>query len=384
MSGTEARVVALVAHARHVPLADRERFARRIADARTAGGVILETCHRVEVYTTDGRDRSLEAALPPGAERLEGEAAARHAIALAVGLDSVVIGEDQILHQLRESVAAARRERRLDPTLDRLFTLALRAGRRARSWRQGPPPSLADAAVAAIERRVGSVRGRPLLVVGAGEMARLAARALVASETALTVASRTRDHADALARTVGATSAPFDPGPAIASFGGAIIALRGPWTIAPSTGDALVATVGAVVDLSVPPALPDDLTARLGGRFVSADALASTEPAPAGAGRLPTRLAGLIDATLDEFSAWISGRGPRAVAASLAQRADADRRAELDELWRRLPGVDPDARAAIEGMSEHLTGRLLREPLERLGRDVDGRAERAARELFAL
>jgi hypothetical protein len=56
----------------------------------------------------------------------------------------------------------------------------------------------------------------------------------------------------------------------------------------------------------------------------------------------------------------------------------------LDELWRDLPGVAPDTREAIERMSRQLTGRLLREPLERLGRDADGRADQAARELFAL
>lgn len=383
MTGAEPRVVALVAHARRVPLADRERFGRRIGDAKTAGGVAVETCHRVEVYTLDD-DRPLAAALPPGGELLVGEVAARHAIAMATGLDSVVIGEDQILHQLRASVTAARRQGRLDPTLDHLFSLALRAGRRARSWRRGPPPSLADAALAAIERRVGSVRGRPVLVVGAGEMARLAARAAIAAEAAVTVASRTREHAAALARSVGAASAGFDPGPAIAGFAGAIIALRGPWTIAPSTTDALAAAAVAVVDLSVPPALPDGLAARLDGRFVSADDLASSEPAPGGEERLRSRLTGLVDTTLDEFAAWLSGRGSRRAAASLADRAEARRRAELNELWRRLPGLDPEARAAIEAMSEHLTGRLLREPLERLGRDVDGQAERAARELFAL
>ena len=64
--------------------------------------------------------------------------------------------------------------------------------------------------------------------------------------------------------------------------------------------------------------------------------------------------------------------------------ADRERQAEVEELWRTLPDLEPDARDAIERMSRHLAGRLLREPLERLGRDADGSAEQAARALFAL
>ena len=72
------------------------------------------------------------------------------------------------------------------------------------------------------------------------------------------------------------------------------------------------------------------------------------------------------------------------MAAALADRANAAREAELAELWRRLPGLDPESRGAIDAMARHLAERLLREPLDRLGRDVDGAAERAVREAFAL
>jgi len=66
------------------------------------------------------------------------------------------------------------------------------------------------------------------------------------------------------------------------------------------------------------------------------------------------------------------------------QRAERAREAELVALWRRLPDADTETRAAIEGMTRHLAARLLREPLEQLGRDPDGEAERAVREAFAL
>ena len=66
------------------------------------------------------------------------------------------------------------------------------------------------------------------------------------------------------------------------------------------------------------------------------------------------------------------------------KHADRQREAELTALWQRLPGLEPEAREAIEAMTQHLATRLLREPLERLGRDADGRDERAVRDLFSL
>ena len=377
------RLAALVAHVRHVPVTEREDFSARIADA-AVNGLLLKTCHRVEYYTIRAEElRRLEAVLPPGGELLTGEAACRHAIAVAVGLDSVVVGEDQVLHQLRTSVAEARRAARLDPVLERLFTLALRAGRQARSWRQGPPHSLATAALAVLQTRAGPLRGRGVLIVGAGEMAHLAATAATAAGATVTIASRTPAHAASLARRLDATSAPFDPGPgSLGELAGAIVALRGPWAIGPSTAELLASGSGVVVDLSVPPAVPAGVVARLDSRFVSVDELGAEDVvAP---GWPASRLAGLVEATAAEFMTWLAGGSNRAAAAALAERAEQERRDELEELWRRMPDLEPEARGAIEAMSHHLAGRLLREPLERLGRDTDGRAERAARELFAL
>jgi glutamyl-tRNA reductase len=385
VSGPPVPIVALVTHARHVPATERERFATAAHRELAHRALILETCHRVEAYIASPDDAAgLAPALPPGGRSLTGEDAVRHAMTVAVGRDSVVVGEDQVLHQLRTSVDAARAAGSLEPALERLFALALHAGRRARSWRQGPTQSLADVALASIERQAGPVRGRDVLVVGAGRMGRLSARAAVAAGASVAVANRSPDRAAALAAAGGARIEAFDPGPRVAGFAGIIVALAGGWPIGAGTIAALAESATVVVDLSVPAAVPAGLAEVLGGRLVSADDLAVRDAVPAAPDGSTARLDALVDRSTAEFVAWLRGHDGRAAAEALVEQADRAREVELATLWRRLPDLEPEARDAIERMTRHLADRLLREPLERLGRDADGRDGRAIRDLFAL
>ena len=381
-------VLALVAHARDVPAIERERFATRLRDELSDKALLLETCHRVEAYVVSPDDPARlagAASLPPGGLALIGEPAIRHAISVAVGRDSVVVGEDQILHQLRASVDQARAADTLDTALERLFSLALQAGRRARSWRQGPQPSLADVALSSIERQTGSLRGRDVLVVGAGKMGRLAVRAAAAAGASVSVANRSAESAGSLATASGARNEAYDPGRRAGTFAGVIVALGGPWPIGAETIGGLAASTTVVVDLSVPAAVPEAAAEALGPRFVSADALALADVDPATPqDAAHARVEALVDRTTGEFLHWLKGRDGRATAEALVRRADREREAELAALWRRLPDLEPEAREAIEAMTKHLATRLLREPLERLGRDADGRDERAVRDIFAL
>lgn len=376
---------AFATHARHVPSVQRAAFAAAGREAMTGRAVILETCHRVEVYLGSPDDAlRLAPALPPGGRALTGERAVRHAMSVAVGRDSVILGEDQVLHQLRVSFDEARAGGTLDPALERLFTLALRAGRLARSWRQGPTRSLADVALDSIERQVGPVRDRPVLIVGAGMMGRVAARAAVAAGASVAVANRSTEAAETLAAACGARTEAFDPGARIGAFAGVIVALSGPWLIGSRTMEALTGNATALVDLSVPVAVPAELVAALGDRLVTADDLALDTAEQTPLDGAASRLDALAERSTAEFLGWLDRRDGRAVAAALVQRADLERTAELDALWRRLPDLEPDARHAIEEMTRHFAERLLREPLERLGRDGDGQDGRAIRDIFAL
>jgi glutamyl-tRNA reductase len=381
-------VVALVTHARDVPARERRRFHDALRAEHPVGGVVLETCHRVELYAATS-DQDLVAAgriaLPAGGQALRGEGAVRHAVAVAVGRDSVVVGEDQILHQLRRALDEARNTDPLDPVVERLFGSALRAGRRARSWHRGPIRSLADIAVDRIRDGFGSLSGRRILIVGAGSMGRLAARAAVDGGASVTVTSRSVDRAGELAAAIGAQVEKFDPDARAGTYAGIVVALAGAWPIGAAGMDALGRTETLVVDLSVPPAVPDRLGDVLGGRLTTADDLAHVHDGDeAVSERVVARLDELIDRTTADFLRWLDGHENRAAASALVERADHEREAELAELWRRLPDLDPEARATIEGMSRHLAERLLRGPLERLGSDADGRHERAIRELWAL
>jgi glutamyl-tRNA reductase len=235
-----------------------------------------------------------------------------------------------------------------------------------------------------IEEQVGPIRGRDALVVGAGRMGRLAVRAAVSAGAVVTVANRSADGAEAVAASAHARVEAFDPGARIDAFAGVIVALAGRWPIGDPAIDALALSPTVVVDLSVPAAVPLTLVESLGPRLITADTLALADKGPAVQDGSAARLDGLVDRSTAEFLDWLKRRDGRATAEALVEHADRQREAELAALWRRLPNLEPEARLAIEAMTQHLATRLLREPLERLGRDDDGRDERIVRELFAL
>jgi glutamyl-tRNA reductase len=182
---------------------------------------------------------------------------------------------------------------------------------------------------------------------------------------------------------------PFAPGPDLAGpvgrsgLAGVVVALGGPWPITADAINALQESGAVVVDLSVPSAVPAAAVDALGGRLISADDLAASDPGEA-ARVHDERVDRLIERSVAELRAWQDARAGRAAAQILASRADEEREAELAALWRRLPDLDPEARDAIDRMTRHLATRLLREPLERLGRDGDGRVAAAIRDVFAL
>lgn len=380
-----ATVVALVAHARRVPSLRREAFAAEVnALEPSPGAIVVHTCHRVELYVAPAAwgDRPLPT-LPAGAERLDDVEAARHIIAVACGLDSAVLGEDQILHQLRETIADRHAQLPLDPVLDRLFQAALHAGRRAHTWFGGSPRSLADLALDAIAQRVGSLEGRTILVAGVGRMGRLAAFATARRGARVVITNRTEDRARILAREIDGESIPFWVDGTLPPIDGAILAIGGYWPIGPIDMERLLASETLVTDLSSPPALRAVSQASLGRNYVSVDDLAAG-PVSEPDDRLHRRLQALISDAGRDYCQWLRSREAVPAIQAMAQLAEGQRREELDWLLRRLGDLSDDDRQLIEQMSHRLVADILHAPLAALNADTSGDLERAARDLFAL
>ena len=380
-----ATVVALVVHARGVPSVAREAFAARChAFQGNEAAIIVHTCHRVEMYI------ALEAfgngelpELPPGGFRLEDAAAARHLISVACGLKSAVLGEDQVLHQVRETYVLRHAERPLNPVLDRLFQVALNAGRHAHEWFGGSKRSLGDAALDEIEQRTGTLEDQPILVVGAGSMGRLTAQAAVRRGAQVIVTSRTAERAVCLAHDVGGRAVAGDVDGTLPTAVGVVVALSGPWQAHTLDVQRLVDSGATVVDLSSPPAVPNSLQTRLGDRFISIDDLAWGPQAELPGG-LRTRLERLVTESGGEFCRWLRARNSTPAIQAMTEAAEARRLSELEWLARRLPSLSEQDRAMIDQMSHRLVAGILHAPKSALRLDESGNLSRAASELFGL
>lgn len=394
---------ALIVHARAVESDAREAFgqaALRIAHDPRA--ILLRTCHRVELYYVDTASPDHEAltppVLPPGGVRLEGFDAARHLLTVAAGLDSVVVGEDQILHQLRECLADrkvpgadgcpvdvgthAPDALELDPIIERLFQAALHLGRETRAWREGPPRSLGDIAAERVMDVTGPLIGRRVLVVGAGRMARLAALSASRQGAVVLVSNRSAERAAALAWEVGGEPVAYGPDAPLPDVDAVIPAITGRWALSAEARAALLGGTMPVVDLSSPPAFDPEFRAALGERFTSVDDIARS-PQDQIRARLRNRLERAIEASEAQFASWVQTRASVPAIQALSERAETRRAEELERLFRRLDLEDHE-RELVEQMSHRLVAGLLHAPLASLREDASGDLDRAARALFSL
>ena len=203
-------------------------------DSRIERLVIVATCHRTELYAetpqdpADTRETLLEwwaqhSAAPSGAlascaYTLSGADAIRHLFRVTAGLDSVILGEAQIIAQVAGSLKQSVAVHAASPLLKLAFKTAVRAGERARGsvWGRLQAASLGSAAIDAAAQTSLGLRGRNVVVVGAGEIAELALRSLAAHSPArVTIANRTLQPALELATHHGAEVCPLELLPAL-------------------------------------------------------------------------------------------------------------------------------------------------------------------------
>jgi glutamyl-tRNA reductase len=360
VSQAEPWVLAL--DAGDAPVEERARFQAE-ADAMLefhTGWALLSTCHRVELYGMGPVPRW------PGVRTLRGRPAARRLIRVAAGLESTVPGEDEVLRQVRDALATARR-RGVDERLARLFEVAIATGRKVRAGRRQAGPGLAARALAWLDARVGLAR-QPVLVAGTGVMGTALARAAAEAGAVVTVAGRNLSRA----------SVDLAAAAAVAPRTAAVaVALATPWEELGGQAGRLP----PVADLSSPPAVPEPVRTALGGDFLGIDALyARSGPETPWA----ARAAALVEESADEFAGWLAGRGSVQTLRALQAQAEQRRQQRLERLLNRLPDLSQRERELISAMSEQLVTDLLHEPLRALRSDSDGSGGEAARRLFRL
>jgi len=377
----------VAATAGRVPAEERARFLAALRErGLDQGRIVLSTCHRVEWYGIGDPPDPPTGPSEPGRRLVVrlGPDAARHVLRLAAGLESAVLGEDQILGQVRDAHRAARRDGGLDPRLDRLFQIAFRVGRAARAAGRPTTDGLARRAVLALAERLAAdagqadtpLAGRLVLVVGAGSMGRLLALAAARAGARLVVASRHPERARHLLRAIDVPGEAADLEGAAGRWrdgrvDGVLVALAGPW---PELALAGPAPMGPpIVDLSAPSAVPTATRRALGPRFVGIDDLG---PRPAGgldsaaltAAELAyrDRAEALVSEGLVEYRRWIVARHAAATIRSLEARAEAIRMAELESLFRRLPDLGPRERDLVALHARRIVARLLHPTIRRL------------------
>jgi len=378
----------VVGAADRLPAAARECLAERVqAIVRDDEGVVpVVTCHRVELYGSG--TAPVERLLGPEAADVQpvilvGRAAADHLCRLAAGLESAVVGEEQVLHQVRRAFVGAA-GRPLAADVGRAFELAIGVGRRARAGEADEGRDLGELGMRWLEGSVGPMAGRTVVVAGAGPMGRALAHGAARRGARVTVASRDRVHAERIAGEVGGSSTDLSAALELVPGADALaIALRGPWP-----GLQRFEDLPSTVDLSFPSVVPLEQRARLGGRFADVDAIFALgradelETDRQAAYRI--RAEALVAEAVGRYATWAAGRRSIETLRSLRERAEERRARELDRLLRRLPDLDQRERTLVEEFSEQLVAGLLHGPTSVLRDDTDGSADRAARHLFRL
>lgn len=276
---------------------ERERLAIVVKEriASQTNWILLDTCHRVELYGFG--------AVPELGVRLPlkiGDAAVEHLIRVAAGLDSAIVGEDEVLHQVRDALRSALAARSLDGRLQRLFETAVAAGRRARAGRTAIGGNLASRAVAWLQNQ-SSLAGRTVLVAGAGRMGSALAHSATRAGAKVTVASRNVNRARRLAQVYGGHGVDLTSGAQIAQDSVAVaVALAGEWLeLQPVGGD-----LPPIADISAPPAVPAEVRNRLNGGYLGIDDLyVHAGPIPPGYIAKAERV---VEAKTDEYVGWLN------------------------------------------------------------------------------
>ena len=378
---------------RTAPLDVRERFAHgahevpgalaRVMAAGASGGVLLSTCNRTEFYLVADEEQVADAVWNLLGERLGAGAGARdygyiardrdavrHLYRVSSGLDSMILGESQIQGQVREAWEASRAQ--AGPVLHRLFQTALHVGARIRTETAlgAGTASAASAAVTVAGKIFGDLAGRSALILGAGDMAELAATCLADEGVRVTlVANRTHERARVIAERLGANALTLEEAwPHFATTDIALCSTAAPHAVV--TWERVGTIIGGrrgrplcILDLAVPRDV-DPAIAQLENVFLYDIDDLQTVAAQATARRHEEVPAAerIVEEETDLFWAWYGGLGVVPVIKEFRSRMEALRAAEVERALRQLGHLAPEDRARIEQLSQALLNKFLHQP----------------------
>jgi glutamyl-tRNA reductase len=350
--------------------------------------VVVSTCLRTEVYTVAHRYHpavgdirnflSAWSALPPeafvdGIYEYYDDVAVGHLFKVAAGLESSVLGEGEILGQLRDAWLSAQAEGSVGPVLSILFRQAIEVGKRVRSETAiaRGTTSLSQTAVALAASELGSLSGRTTLVLGAGEMGEAMAQALAGGLEAgpLLVANRTWSRATELAARCGGRAVEWADLPAALVQADVVLASTGsPGTLltASDIEAVLAARAGRpmlVVDIAVPRDVDPAVGTLPGVTLFDMDDLSAFADRAMESRRREVPLAEKIVAEeVERYEGVSAAREVAPLIAALHERAEEIRAGELARYSRRLSGLDDTQSGAVEAMTRAIVAKLLHDP----------------------
>jgi len=355
-------------------------------EAGLSEACILSTCNRVEIYGREAEPRAIEAVpqflasyhgrpleqLRPHLYVLEGEKAIRHVFRVAASLDSMVLGEPQILGQVKDAYEAAEHAGSLGATLNALRNRSVSAAKRARS-ETGIGQNAVSVSYVAVElaRKIfGELRGKNVLMVGAGKMSELAAKHLVTSGARATVVGgRTFAKAEELAAALGGTAAPFESLREELGRADIVISSTGaPHTVIhrEDVEQARKARGGRplfLIDIAVPRDIDADV-AKMDGVFLyDLDDLKAVSEANLRERQKEAAAAeSLVEGEIREFLAWQKSLDVVPLLVELRKKAEEIRKAELEKVRGRLGSLSPEQQQAVEAATSAIVNKLLHPP----------------------
>lgn len=364
-------------------LLDRIRMDRRVS-----GCVLISTCNRTELYVTSGDGETVKPAVllceaaeedyasfaPVFVHRTERDAA-RHLMEVAGGLQSQIWGDDQIITQVKNAMDLAQSRYAADPVLATLFRDAVAAGKEIKTSVRltAVPDSVAFRAIEAAKRELGELRGLRAVVMGNGEMGRLAARLLREAGCSVTVTLRTYRHGETVVPSGCAVIAYDRRMEAVEGADLVLSATTSPhYTLMTEQVRALKQRPRLVLDLAIPRDVDPSLEAELGICCYNVDTLGGTDPLEENRAALEEARA-IVDRQLEQFYQWWSYKNCLPLLGELKEAVTGRLLAapELGELSRE-EAVALAVRRTVDllagGMKGTLTPQALQECRDKIAR----------------